>query len=319
MKAMSTEVIAHAVDAAPLALPQRLTREQIQLLKDTVCRGANDDELKLFAEVCYRKNLDPFSRQIYMLKRWDNTLKREVNSFQAAIDGLRLSAQRSGEYRGQTGPFWCAGDGRWVDVWLDRGHPPVAAKVGVLREGFREPLWAVALYSEYVQFTKEGEPNSMWRKMPANQLAKCAEALALRKSFPEELSNIYSDDEMGQADNPPLPVLRPTSQPTSAPPPEPGEMEQIPEAVEMMWSTMTSIKGVCEVFAKLKAWIIEVLGPAAGEAEYYRILKEFGGGARHANELKQKAARRASRALWEAIQHAETLRAEDSHGEPDPL
>lgn len=157
--------------------------EKIQLLKNTVCKGASDNEFQLFLHVCQKTGLDPFMKQIHSIPRGG------TRTIQSGIDGLRLIAERTRRYAPGARP-----------IFEYDANGKLLSATSFVKKQTQDGSWhevsATAFYAEYAAETP------FWKKMPHNQLAKCAEALALRKAFPAELSGIYSTDEMEQADNP---------------------------------------------------------------------------------------------------------------------
>jgi len=159
--------------------------DQVKLIKSQLAPNATDNELKLFLYQAKRTGLDPLTRQIYCIHRGGKM------TIQTSIDGFRVIAERSGDYAGQSEP-----------VFVEENNKLICAKVSVYR--FRndvryEASVGVAYWSEYVQ-EYNGKPSTMWAKMPHTMLAKVAEALALRKAYPQDLSGLYTGDEMEQSD-----------------------------------------------------------------------------------------------------------------------
>jgi phage recombination protein Bet len=176
------------------------TQEQVSLIKKQIAPKATDDELKLFLYQAKRTGLDPLTRQIYCIHRYDKNVGQKM-TVQASIDGFRVIAERSGDYGGQDEPEFIESEGNIicakVRVYKFRKDQRYQASVGV------------AYWNEYV-------PNAgqdyMWKKMPHTMISKVAEALALRKAFPQDLSGLYTTEEMQQAD----------SKDTQMPEPEPA-------------------------------------------------------------------------------------------------
>lgn len=169
---------------------------------------APDEDVDVFFHVCQRTRLDPFARQIYMIGRQANELvdgqwqKVTKYTIQTGIDGYRTIARRRADETGDELSYgdtlWCGADGVWRDVWLGSPQELHAAKATIYRAG--KPYTHVALFREYVQTVKDKSgaimPNSMWANKGANQLAKCAEAGALRKAYPQDYAGLYVDAEM---------------------------------------------------------------------------------------------------------------------------
>ncbi len=168
------------------------TQKQIAALRQLGVEKVNESDLAVFFHQCVRTGLDPFARQVYLVGRWDGRSQATKYTIQTGIDGYRLIAERTGVYAGS--------DESWVE---GPNGLPTSATVSVYKVigGVRCAFSATAHWSEYCQTTKDGRPMGLWAKMPHRMLAKCAEALALRKAFPQDLAGVYTSEEMSQADS----------------------------------------------------------------------------------------------------------------------
>lgn len=200
----------------PQSTQMQVSREwenQLELVKRTVAPGLNDEEFALFCHVARVRHLDPLQRQIHAVKRstWDSEKNGYVEkmTIQTGIDGYRSIANRTSNYM----------PSEKLPLVEDSGKPDLRVTIWVKKFSPNDLTWhefgATAYYREFVQTrrvkaTNKIEPNAMWEKMPINQLTKCAEALALRRGWPEELGQIYVDEE--------LPTQEPAFLPPEAPP-----------------------------------------------------------------------------------------------------
>ncbi len=171
-----------------LSVLNNWTAEELDVIKTTMAKGATDAELKVFLMTCTKHNLDPIRRQIFLVKRWNAKNQREEATIQIGIDGFRAIAERTGVYAGNDEPAYEENDGK-----------PVKASVTVYKlvKGQRMPFTATARWTEYYPGDKQG---FMWKSKPYLMLGKCAEALALRKAFPEDIGDLYIEEELQRAD-----------------------------------------------------------------------------------------------------------------------
>lgn len=158
-----------------------ITAEQIGLIQRTIAKDATPEELQLFFYDCRRQGVHPLDRMIHFTKR--SGRYTPVTS----IDLMRARAAETGECAGIDDPIF--------DVTADQVRTATVI-VYRLTQGARYPYTATARWAEYYPGDVAGV---MWKKMPHTMLGKCAEALALRKAFPKQLSGLYAREEMDQA------------------------------------------------------------------------------------------------------------------------
>lgn len=180
--------------------------KQLDLVQKTVAPGLNQEEFQLFCHVAKERHLDPLQRQIYAVRRrvWNSDLNNKQGGYedrmtiQTGIDGFRSIANRTGVYMPSDKLPLVEGEGSGdlrVTVWVKKFHE---------KSGQWMEFGATAYYREFVQVKKatqggKAEPVAMWEKMPLGQTEKCAEAKVLRRGWPEELGQIYVEEEMQQA------------------------------------------------------------------------------------------------------------------------
>lgn len=169
--------------------PLDFTDEDRTIIRTSICPQASDAEFSSLMKVAALKRLNPLTGQIHFVKRKQSVDGQYIDRWttQTAIDGFRLIADRTGLYDGQDEP----------EFEYDKDGLLIKCRVKVYRKDIARPFIGVAFFTEYAQYFN-GKLGKMWDEKPHVMLAKCAEALGLRKAFPEDLGDLHVPEELGQ-------------------------------------------------------------------------------------------------------------------------
>lgn len=160
-------------------------------VKKYICPKASEKEIYMFLQICKIQQLNPFLREIYLVKYSD----KYAASTLIGIETFRKRAYRNPKYEGHTTNSCGEGSN-------------MTAKTDVFVQGYRVPISCTVEYDEYVGLTEWGSPNKFWKSKPKTMLKKVSEAQALRTAFPEDFGGLYSVEEINH-----LPPVELSSEP----------------------------------------------------------------------------------------------------------
>ncbi len=268
-----------------------IPKDQYELVVRTVAKGLDENELGLFFYECKRRGVHPLDRMIYAIKRKDNSEEGAAArvTFQCSIDYYRAAAEDTGKYLAQEPVVFGEQMSLSKACKSGAGHDDVVvpefATATVVRkneeDGETMKISATAYFREYYPGERMGH---MWRKMPFGQLAKCAEALALRKAFPRKLGGLYVNEEVERpTDDIPFakdtvkPKEKPLPAPSSPAPQQPREPGQDEGEGEAPQRTFWQIPNQMDSKIKMDLYN-ELMNRAGGDTEIAEgLLKEASG------------------------------------------
>lgn len=162
----------------------------VKTMRDTVAKGATDEEFKLFCAIAQSTGLNPFLKQIWFIKgnKYQNKKGEWVQppaQIMTGIDGYRAIANTHPAY-----------DGTEIQTDRDKDGKPTRCTAKVWRKDRKFPAVAEVMFREYYKAGFNGK-ESVWDKNGTVMIEKVAESLATRRAFPLEVGPIRTFDEMG--------------------------------------------------------------------------------------------------------------------------
>lgn len=158
---------------------------------------ASDQMLLTLWDYCAARGLDIVKKPCWIVPTWDAETRRMSETIWEGIGSFRITAARTGQYAGADEPIFGPDVTNWNIVYPEWCKFTVHRMIG----GTRCPFTVVVRWLEHYASKKDGAPNAMWVKRPYGQLAKCAEAQALRSAFPEEIGSAPAAEEIGEAES----------------------------------------------------------------------------------------------------------------------
>lgn len=170
-------------------------------LKSSLYPGASDASVDLVLSYCRAAGLDPMQKPVHIVPMWDSKAREMRDVVMPGIGLYRTNAARTGEFAGMSepefGPMVTERLGNrdvtfpeWCRVTVSRRLPS-----GHLAQFTAVEYW-IENYAIKGGKDQDQSPNAMWTKRPRGQLAKCAQAQALRMAFPEATGSMPTAEEM---------------------------------------------------------------------------------------------------------------------------
>ena len=193
-----------------VSLPSLYNPRDLALIRRTVASDTTDDEFALFIHWARSLRLDPLRRQVHAFVFHKQDPKKRRLSLVTSIEGFRAIAARTGNYRpDENEPGFIIDDTLKADT-NPAGLVSCSVRVWQYAHGQWFPIMGVARWDEFAPLKtvwadnqptdrKVLDKSGRWGDMPFLMLAKCAEAQAIRKGWPEDLSNTFVGEEIDQA------------------------------------------------------------------------------------------------------------------------
>lgn len=218
---MSTTALERVEPAQPGAITaiQRMSPDQVAVIKQTVAQGATDAELAMFLELANRYQLDPFAREIWCICEMKNgqRVPDKAAQIMASRDGYLAIANRHPMFDGMESDVVCEGDtfqrkgGQVEHSYGAKRGAIIGAYALVYRKDRSRPAYFFAPWNDYGP-RNASSAWSPWAKYPSAMNIKVAEAMALKRAF--SISGLVTEEEIGTQpqgslpqDAPPAPSL----------------------------------------------------------------------------------------------------------------
>lgn len=173
--------------------------QQWRVLKDALFPEASNAAVLMAIDYCKARGLDIMKKPVHIVPVWDSNINGYRETVWPSITELRTTAMRTGQYAGKSrvefGPDITERVGSIEITYPEWAQVTVYRLIGGHRVAFEgDPVYWREAYARTSK--RDATPNGMWTKRPRGQLAKNAEAAALRMAFPEEIGNDYTAEEM---------------------------------------------------------------------------------------------------------------------------
>jgi phage recombination protein Bet len=191
--------------------------ELISAMESLLYPGAKPESIKLVIANCRAQVMDPMTKPFHITPMQVKQKRQNGGGFEykwrdvvmPGIELYRIKASRTGTYAGMDEALWGPAvklelGGEEKTEWDEQARAKVAKgnwpKLSIevpewcefivyrIVQNTRYPFRSGRVYWEETYATAGREtslPNEMWKKRKRGQLEKCAEALALRRAFPE--------------------------------------------------------------------------------------------------------------------------------------